>query len=673
MPVQTIIKLRRDTAANWVSANPVLAAGETGLETDSGLVKYGNGTSAWADLPYATASSVKTRVRNATGASIPKGSVVYISGANGDNPLISLADADTELTSSKTLGFTETAIANGADGYVIESGLISGLNTAGATAGQSVWLSSTAGGFVFGNPPAKPANSVYLGIVTRANTNNGTILVKVQNGYELNELHDVNADNPATGDVLQWNGTEWVNGSIDISTKQDKVAGVSDTEIGYLDGVTSAIQTQLNGKAASTHTHAISDVTNLQTSLDAKANLAGPTFTGTTTIATGSVTGNLTVGGDLRDTGWTASRALATDASGNAVTTAVTATELGQLSGVTSAIQTQINGKANTSHTHSIADVTNLQTSLNNKLDGSYSTSNYWLRAGAEANPNPRDWNVAIGFRSLNAAGNSTTDVSTAVGSYAGERATFGGTYFGNAAGARSGSQRNLAIGIGAIGDAFTAVGTAEELVAVGRNSLSRITTGNRCTAVGNESLANASTGGFNTAFGFGTLRFVTTGTNNVSIGNTNFSPTTGSNNIIIGSFAEPASATVSNSITLGDSQITSLRCNVTSISGLSDVRDKTEIESIPIGLEFVEKLNPVRFTWNQRDGGRVGLQDSGFIAQELIELEDEYGAHEFVKLTMREDEDRYEASPARLIPVLVKAIQELSLEVKLLKEQING
>lgn len=211
MPAQTVIKLRRDTAANWASTNPVLATGEPGLETDSGLVKYGNGTSAWADLHYAPTSTIKTRVHNATGSQINKGSVVYVNGANGDTPTVTLSDADTEATSSKTLGIVEANIANGAQGYVIESGLITNLNTAAATAGQSVWLSSTAGGFVFGAPPAKPAHSVYLGVVTRANSNNGTILVKVQNGYELNELHDVDAGSPTTGDVLQWNGTAWVN------------------------------------------------------------------------------------------------------------------------------------------------------------------------------------------------------------------------------------------------------------------------------------------------------------------------------------------------------------------------------------------------------------------------------------------------------------------------------
>jgi hypothetical protein len=73
--------------------------------------------------------------------------------------------------------------------------------------------------------------------------------------------------------------------------------------------------------------------------------LASPNITGTAVIAAGTVTGNLVISGDLRDTGWTTLRTLATDASGNAVTSSVTSTELAYLSGVTSAIQTQIDGR----------------------------------------------------------------------------------------------------------------------------------------------------------------------------------------------------------------------------------------------------------------------------------------------------------------------------------------
>jgi hypothetical protein len=57
MPRVNLIQVRRDTAANWTSANPTLAAGETGFETDTRLTKVGNGSTAWTSLPY-TASSI---------------------------------------------------------------------------------------------------------------------------------------------------------------------------------------------------------------------------------------------------------------------------------------------------------------------------------------------------------------------------------------------------------------------------------------------------------------------------------------------------------------------------------------------------------------------------------------------------------------------------------------
>jgi len=54
MPAITTIKLRRDTAANWTSANPVLISGEPGLETDTGKLKFGDSSTAWNSLPYAS-------------------------------------------------------------------------------------------------------------------------------------------------------------------------------------------------------------------------------------------------------------------------------------------------------------------------------------------------------------------------------------------------------------------------------------------------------------------------------------------------------------------------------------------------------------------------------------------------------------------------------------------
>lgn len=196
--------------------NPYSFTGETGAGIAPGgtagqILSKVDGTdynTQWIDN---FTGQVKHLVKNNTGTTMPKGSVVYVSSSDGTNMNISLADADTESTSSKTMGILESELLTGEIGYVITEGLLAGLDTSSATAGQSVWLSSTAGEFVFGAPPAKPAHSVYLGVVTRVQQNNGEIFIKVQNGYEINELHDVNAGSPTSNDFLKYNGSMWVN------------------------------------------------------------------------------------------------------------------------------------------------------------------------------------------------------------------------------------------------------------------------------------------------------------------------------------------------------------------------------------------------------------------------------------------------------------------------------
>lgn len=226
MPVQTVIKLRRDTAANWESINPILASGEEGYETDTGLRKIGNGTAAWGALPYMSASMITQTVKNTSGSTMPKGSVVYISSATGGDASVSLSDADSEATSSKTLGLLASSIANDALGQVVTEGILSGLDTSSATAGDSVWLSSTAGGFAFAAPPAKPAHSVYLGVVLRVHATEGEILVKVQNGYELEELHNVAIASVADKNVLQYDAASslWKNAAISAGVAVSETA-----------------------------------------------------------------------------------------------------------------------------------------------------------------------------------------------------------------------------------------------------------------------------------------------------------------------------------------------------------------------------------------------------------------------------------------------------------------
>jgi hypothetical protein len=137
-----------------------------------------------------TATTLRTYVKNSSGSTITKGQVVYITGADGTNALIGLASNTSDDSSSKTLGIAANTMTNNAFGYVIENGQLSNIDTSAATAGAAVWLGSTPGSYQF-TVPAEPNHAVYLGVVTKANASTGEILVKVQNGYELNELHDV--------------------------------------------------------------------------------------------------------------------------------------------------------------------------------------------------------------------------------------------------------------------------------------------------------------------------------------------------------------------------------------------------------------------------------------------------------------------------------------------------
>lgn len=229
---------------------------------------------------------------------------------------------------------------------------------------------------------------------------------------------------------------------------------------------------------------------------------------------------------------------------------------------------------------------------------------------------------------------------------------------------------------------------TGSENIAMGTWPLHLNTTGYRNFAFGYKALYNNTTGTDNIAFGYESLYENTTDWANIAIGfrslknstgveNTAIgflagsTKTSGYNNTFIGYNAQPASATDNNQITLGNANITHLRCQVTSITALSDSRDKTNIQDSIYGLDFVNKLRPVTFEWNMRDGGKVGQKDLGFLAQELVELEDSLQAHDILNLTLRSNPEKLEASYGRLVPVLVKAIQDLSAQVEDLKNQI--
>jgi len=119
--------------------------------------------------------------------------------------IASLADNSAEATSSKTLGLASVNFATNDINFVINQGLLGGLNTSSATIGDPVWL-GTSGNLLFGlaSKPVAPAHLVSLGIVTRVSATVGEIYVRPQNGFEIDELHNVLITSIANGDLLQY-------------------------------------------------------------------------------------------------------------------------------------------------------------------------------------------------------------------------------------------------------------------------------------------------------------------------------------------------------------------------------------------------------------------------------------------------------------------------------------
>ena len=178
-------------------------------------------TADTASLSVATASVARNLIvvaRNGGTSTLAAGTVVHITSAAGDNPIFTTASFDTETLSSNTFGLLRYSSAAGADVEVVVNGVVTGVNTdptLGYTAGDIVYLSSS-GQFTRVQPQA-PNQIVVLGQVLRAQQNNGSIYVDINNGWEINELHNVQITNPQTGDVLQYESASyglWKNKSL---------------------------------------------------------------------------------------------------------------------------------------------------------------------------------------------------------------------------------------------------------------------------------------------------------------------------------------------------------------------------------------------------------------------------------------------------------------------------
>jgi len=262
-------------------------------------------------------------------------------------------------------------------------------------------------------------------------------------------------------------------------------------------------------------------------------------------------------------------------------------------------------------------------------------------------------------------------------------------------------------ISIGSRADAAATIGVKIQNISIGRQSRYQTGGGSYNIAIGADSqyeiigdgnvtvgtntmstFAGPYTGEFNTGLGHTSLSLTTNGSYNAAVGYAaGFDIIDGSFNTAVGNNAgntlpsamnttclgNDATALNDNEIVLGNSFVTTLRCNTPVISALSDQRDKTNIQPLGLGVDFLMDLNPVSWDWDRRDESMQGYNDVGFVAQELDSVRSQYNVEDILhKLVDKTNPDQYWAAPSVLIPVLVKAIQELKAEINELKNGTN-
>jgi hypothetical protein len=373
----TRMQQRRGTAAQWISVNngdgPTLAAGEIGFETDTGKFKIGDGVNPWVDLVYYASADDLAAVID--GAPALLDTLNELAAAIGDDPnfINTMASKtyvgesidthnldttnihgipDTSVLATTTIVADEIdsaltghnddttnvhGIANTADlatkGYadnavsthladttnvhgIVDTSVLATLtdvsnaqDNAEGFADNAVTVHNAATTDVHGiadtadlatQSDIADANTYADDAVGAHNLDTTSVHGIADTTALATKTYADNAVSVHSSDTTSVHGiadtaalalTADVNDA--LALKQDKVTGVTDTEIGYLDGVTSAIQTQIDGKAATSHSHSQQDITNLA----AKAPLANPTFTGTVNAADLILSGNLTVSG----------------------------------------------------------------------------------------------------------------------------------------------------------------------------------------------------------------------------------------------------------------------------------------------------------------------------------------------------------------------------------------
>jgi len=260
-----------------VSGSPLTSNGTIAITGAGTTSQYIRGDGSLATFP-SVASEAKTLIRevyNSTGATLAKGTVVYINGGQGNLPTVTKALAVGDTTSAQTFGIVQSDITNMNNGFVVVAGGIDNLDTQAYSVGTALYLSPTTAGAITTTKPYAPDHLVYLGVVVRSHPTQGVIEVKIQNGYELDELHNVSARFPSNKDGLFYNtaNSVWENKSIE---------GV----LGYTPVPNSRVIT-INGTAqdlTADRTYNVGTVTSVNATVPTGFEVSGVPITSTGTI-----------------------------------------------------------------------------------------------------------------------------------------------------------------------------------------------------------------------------------------------------------------------------------------------------------------------------------------------------------------------------------------------------
>ncbi len=223
------------------------------------------------------------RVVNKTGANLLESQyhAVYVSGAQGQRLKVGNAIALADSSSAATIGLVTENINLNQEGFITTNGLVRNINTTGSLQGETwndgdlLYLSGTTAGQITNVKPIAPTHTVIIGYVVHAHINQGKIFVKVDNGYELDELHNVRIVSAANNEGLFYDSAAklWENKSISTAlgytpANNANVVKYADTASmlgSYLKKVdTASLSTRINTKLNSADTASLSNRINLK-------------------------------------------------------------------------------------------------------------------------------------------------------------------------------------------------------------------------------------------------------------------------------------------------------------------------------------------------------------------------------------------------------------------------